>query len=405
MGEDLPFLPYGRHDIGDDDVESVVAVLKGDWLTTGPTVAAFEGQFADRVGAAHAVSCSSGTAGLHLAVRALGLGPGDAAIVPSMTFLATANCVRYEGADVIFADVDPATGLITPETFVDALKRAEGRSVRAVLPVHLNGQMAEMEGLGREAAARGIRVIEDACHALGAEYVTGDGSPSRAGDCRFGDMAVFSLHPVKTITMGEGGVVSTNDPDLARRMACFRSHGMIRDPEDFVDPSLAFSRGGAANPWYYEMHEVGFNYRASDLNCALGMSQLQKLDRFVARRNHLVARYRSLIAERLAPTTVPVSAVSWSHGACHLFVVLVDFEAVGRDRATVIDTLRHRGIGSMVHYLPVHLQPYYRKLYGTIDLPGAWRYYQRSLSLPLFPAMADSDVDRVVEALAYALSE
>lgn len=394
------FLPYGRHCIDDDDVAAVASVLRGDWLTTGPTVEKFETAFAAKVGARYAVACCSGTAGLHLAALALGLGDGDQAIVPAMTFLATANATRYVGGEVTFCDVDPETGLMTPEALQEAMK-GPAATPRAVFPVHLNGQTADMPALSRIARDRDMAVVEDACHAVGTTYLS-DNEQIAVGSCRHSDMAVFSFHPVKTIAMGEGGMVTTNDEGLYENLRSFRNHGMTRAPEKFVNRELAFGHDGEPNPWYYEMLEPGFNYRASDINCALGLSQLDKLSEFVARRRELAARYESLLAP-LAPRVRPIERVANCTPAWHLFVVLIDFEAAAVDRATVINRLKDRGIGTQVHYLPVYLQPYYRQRRGGYSLPGAEAYYAHCLSLPLFPGMENRDADRVAGGLAATL--
>jgi UDP-4-amino-4,6-dideoxy-N-acetyl-beta-L-altrosamine transaminase len=396
-----PFLPYGRQLIEDDDVAAVVSVLRGDMLTTGPMVEAFERAFAETVSARHAVSCSSGTAALHLATLALGLGKGDAAIVPTVTFLATANAVRYVGAEVIFADVDADTGLLTPETLEAALRRAaaSGLSVRAVLPVHLNGQCADMPSIQAIAKRHGLAVIEDACHVLGGGQGAAGAAQQPVGSCAYSDMAIFSLHPVKVIAAGEGGIVTTNREDLAAATVRLRNHGMVRQPEAFSSRELAFASGGTANPWYYEMPELGFNYRCSDIHCALALSQLKKLDRFVKTRAALVRCYDEKLAV-LAPIIRPIGRVQWGRPAWHLYPVLIDFGAADVCRAEVINRLAAAGIGTQVHYLPVHLQPYYRQRYGTLDLPGARAYYDRVLSLPLFAAMTVTDVGRVVDALS-----
>jgi UDP-4-amino-4,6-dideoxy-N-acetyl-beta-L-altrosamine transaminase len=397
-------LPYGRHLIEDDDVAAVVAALRSDWLTTGPAVRAFEDALASRVGAAHAVSCSSGTAALHLAALALGLGPGDRAVVPAITFVATANVIRHTGADVLFADCDPETGLMTADGFEAALEQAGhlgGPPVRAVLPVHFAGQCTDLDAIWEIAGRQDIAVVHDAAHAIGTGYQIGSERFS-AGGLRHATMAAFSFHPVKTIAMGEGGAVTTDDPMLAQRLVRLRNHGLNRDPEAFENPSLAFDSVGRANPWYYELAEPGLNYRASDLHCALGVSQLAKLDRMVARRAALVARYDRHLA-RFAPRIRPLGRIPGCVPAWHLYVALVDFDAAGVDRARVMAGMAEAGITTMVHYLPVHMQPYYRGLYGAQDLPGALAYYRQALSLPLFPAMADADVDRVTGTLARAL--
>lgn len=384
------FLPYGRQTIDDDDVAAVAEALRGDFLTTGPRVEEFERAFEAASGARFAVACNSGTAALHLAVLAARLSQGDTAIVPAMTFLATANVVRMNDAEVLFADVDPQTGLLTEQTLAEALARAkaQGRNVKAVLPVHLNGQFCDMPALSRIARASGFVVIEDACHALGAEG---------AGATAHSDMACFSTHPVKAIATGEGGVTTTSNEALATRMRKLRSHGMTRDAAEFENQSLAFD-SGAPNPWYYEMPEIGWNYRMPDILCALGISQLKKLPRFFRRRQEIAALYDRLLAP-LAPSLRPVPRSGRSHG-WHLYVVAVDFDRLGTTRRQFMQALREHGIGSQVHYVPVHRQPYFRQRYGDVSLPGADTYYAKCLSIPMFPSMSDDDVKRVSAALA-----
>ncbi|THD57804.1 UDP-4-amino-4,6-dideoxy-N-acetyl-beta-L-altrosamine transaminase [Phenylobacterium sp.] len=382
-----PVLPYGRQTIEDDDVAAVVEALRADFLTTGPMVAAFEAAFAETVGARHTVACANGTAALHLAMLALDIGPGEAVIAPSITFLATANCARYVGAEVVFADVDPQSGLMTPDTLAEALTRVGERRLRAVLPVHLRGDAANLPELAALAGEAGAVLVEDAPHALGTTMSFGNVA-ERVGDVRHAAMATFSFHPVKTIATGEGGMVTTNDPALAERLRTMRSHGMVR-PE-------------GADPWWYEMPEPGFNYRLPDILCALGLSQLKKLPRFAARRRALAKAYDAALAP-LAPVVQVAARPAWSDPVLHLMCVLIDFEAVGLTRREVVERLREHGVGTQVHYIPVHRQPYYRARYGALDLPGAEAWYARCLSLPLYPGMADADVGRVAEALRAVL--
>ncbi|HEY0649182.1 UDP-4-amino-4,6-dideoxy-N-acetyl-beta-L-altrosamine transaminase [Phenylobacterium sp.] len=376
-------LPYGRQTIEDDDIAAVAQALKADFLTTGPTVDAFERAFAETVGARHAVACANGTAALHLAMLALAVKPGEVVIAPSITFLATANCARYVGADVVFADVDPDTGLMTPDTLAEALGRVGGRKLRAVLPVHLRGDACDLPGLEALAREAGAVLVEDAPHAVGTTMKFGN-TTEIVGDVRHSAMATFSFHPVKTIATGEGGMVTTNDAALAQRLRVLRSHGMVR-PE-------------GCEPWWYEMPEPGFNYRLPDILCALGLSQLAKLPRFAARRRALAAAYRDALTP-LAPVVRIATQPAWSDPVLHLLVALIDFEAAGRTRREVVDALKARGVGTQVHYIPVHRQPYYRNLYGELDLPGAEAWYARCLSLPLYPGMADDDVAKVAAAL------
>ena len=396
------FLPYGRHCIEDDDIAAVVAVLRSGTLTAGPAVAAFERALAEAVNAPDAVVCSSGTAALHLAAMSVGLGPGDAAVVPAITFLATANAIRLTGAEVVFADVDPDTGLMGANHVAAAIGNAGSLRVRAVFPVHFAGQPAPLDEIAALARAHDLAIVEDACHALGSTYETEDGAPARVGQAAHGGLAAFSFHPVKTIAMGEGGALTSQDQNLLERARRLRNHGMTRDPAAFTEHALAFGSDGATNPWHYEMPAPGLNYRASDIHCALGLSQLGKLEQFVARRRALAAAYDERIAA-LAPLVRPLSRRSGCAPAWHLYVALIDFAAAGTSRRRVIGALRAEGIGSQVHYIPVHLQPYYRRRHGERALPGAKAYFERCLSLPLFPAMADGEVDRVVDALARAL--
>jgi UDP-4-amino-4,6-dideoxy-N-acetyl-beta-L-altrosamine transaminase len=382
-----PLLPYGRQTIEDDDIEAVAQALRADFLTTGPTVERFETAFAETVGARHAVACANGTAALHLAMLALDVQPGEVCIAPAITFLATANCARYVGAEVVFADVDPLTGLMTPDTLAEALTRVGDRRLRAVLPVHLRGDVAQLDALEALAQEAGAVLVEDAPHALGSTATFGN-QVERVGDVRHSAMATFSFHPVKTIATGEGGMVTTNDDHLAQRLKTLRSHGMVR-PE-------------GADPWWYEMEAPGFNYRLPDILCALGLSQLAKLPRFAARRQALTTRYKTALAP-LAPVVRPAERPAWSHPVLHLMVALIDFAAVGKTRRQVVEELKTKGVGTQVHYIPVNRQPYYVNRYGPLDLPGANAWYEACLSLPLYPGMADEDVDRVVAALSEVL--
>ncbi len=397
------FLPYGRQSIDDDDIEAVTRVLRSDYLTTGPAVTDYESAFAAHTGAKHAVSCSSGTAALHLAAMALDLGPGDAIIVPTITFLATANAARYVGAEVIFADVDATTGLLTPETMLDAIADAKQRGyvARAVFPVHLNGQCVDMERISDIAKAHNLYVVEDACHALGTTMSADNGEEIKAGACAYSDMATFSTHPVKAIATGEGGMVTTGNDELARRVSTFRNHGMSRDENNFTMQGLAYADDGAPNPWHYEMQSPGFNYRLSAIHATLGSSQLGKLERYVTQRRAIVAEYDGQIA-KLSNVVQPVRRVAACNPAWHLYVVRIDFSTLRRDKASVMKRLNQQGVGSQVHYIPVHLQPYYKERYGATELRGAVQYFNSALSLPLFPDMMPEDVTRVVNALSSA---
>jgi len=396
-----PFLPYGQQWVDDDDIDAVVKVLKSDFLTGGPAVEKFEQAFASSTGAKHAIACANGTAALHLSALALNLAPGDQVIVPSITFLSTANAARFVGAEVIFSDVDPYTGLMGPDELNDALARADKTKVKAIYPVHLSGQCTDFETLTKIAIDNNLKIVEDACHALGGTYQKGSHALP-VGDSQYADMVVFSLHPVKIIAMGEGGVITTNNDNLADRLRLLHNQGMTRDASEFQNQDMAFDSKGEANPWYYEMSELGFNYRASDIHCALGLSQLKKLPTFAQKRQALAAQYDELIAG-FGPKACPVDRMPHNHPAWHLYVVLIDFEAVGKPRAQVMHELREKGIGSQVHYIPVHQQPYYQQRYGKLSLPGAESYYAHCLSLPLFVRMTNDDVKRIVNALSEIL--
>ena len=386
------FLPYGRQQIGDDDIAAVTDVLRGDTLTTGPKVADFEAALGQVTGASHGVACSSGTAALHLAAMALNFGPGDKVVVPALTFLATANVVRMTGAEVVFADVDPVTGLMGGKELSAALSQKGSGQVKAVFSVHYAGQCAAPDELA--AVARGLPVVADSCHALGTAY----GSDGKVGDCRHAVMETFSFHPVKTIAAGEGGAVTTNDGVLAQRLRRLRNHGMTRDADAFVRNDLARDGDEDTNPWYYEMAELGLNYRLSDIHCALGLSQLGKLDTSCATRRALAARYDEKLAS-LDPLVRPLGRVAGCDPAWHLYVVRIDFAALGIERAALMARLKEAGIGTQVHYLPLHMQPYYRDRYGELSLPGAETFYKQELSLPLFPDMTKKEVDYVAATL------
>jgi UDP-4-amino-4,6-dideoxy-N-acetyl-beta-L-altrosamine transaminase len=390
------FLPYGRQVIEDDDIAAVAEAMRGDLLTTGPYVARFEAALAKTVGAKHAVVCANGTAALHMAARALNLGPGTKVVVPAITFLATASAPHMNGAEIVFADVDPETGLMGPKELSEALERAGHAD--AVFNVHLNGQCGALEEISEITREHGAYLVDDACHALGTGYVSEKGSATTIGSNAFADLSIFSFHPVKSIAMGEGGAVTANDPELAKRLVLARNHGMTRDPERFESVADAFDENGVANPWYYELVEPEFNWRANDIQCALGISQLGKLGRFVARRRLISATYDSLFAS-LAPVVRPIARTRRALPAWHLYVVRIDFAAAGISRAQLMRNLASDGIGTQVHYYPVHRQPYYAKRFETPALPGADRYYAQALSLPLFASMTVEDAQMVVAVL------
>ena len=390
------YLPYARQVVDDEDIEAVVSALRSNYLTTGPYITAFEKKFSEIVGGSETVVCSSGTAALHLACLALNLGPGDLVIVPAITFLATANVVRHVGADVLFSDVDPGSGLMEPKQFEETIGRAT-KPIKAVFPVHLGGQTANMSGIAEIADRNKIVVVEDASHAIGASYcLSGKGIP--VGSCAYSGMSTFSFHAIKTIAMGEGGAVTTKTTEYADRLRLLRNHGILDQPGEFSNTETAFDNNGEVNPWYYEMHEPGFNYRASDIHCALGLSQLNKMDRFVVRRKKIVSLYDRLI-EHLSPVVKPISRSSFCLPAWHLYQVLINFQSLGLTRKQVMIGLREEGVGSQVHYIPVYKQPYFERIYGKTYLEGAENFYENVISLPLFTDMNDDDVSHVINAL------
>ena len=391
-----PFLGYGRQLIEEDDIAAVVAALRSDHLAHGPRVDAFERALAASCGAREAVACSSGTAALQLALSALDVGPQDVCVVPALTFLSTATAARLLGAEVRFADVDADTGLMTAETLAEALG---GGGVKAVLPVHLAGRLCEMEALSLLARAVGAAVVEDACHAIGGRDAVG----RPVGACATSDAACFSFHPVKTIAAGEGGAVSLNDPDRAARMRRLRNHGVTREPGRLREAG-SFGEDGAPEPWAYEQRELGFNLRLDEMSAALGFSQLAKLERFVAVRTHLADTYDATLAP-LAPRVRPTPRGSaGARPGLHLYTVLLDDPDLAARRGAIMRALAADGIGTQVHYVPLHRQPYFRDRYGEMRLPGSEAYYARVLALPLHPSMDDRDIERVTDALARAIA-
>lgn len=385
-------IPYARQSIVTEDVQAVCEVLKADFLTQGPRVPAFEAAVAEYVGARFAVAVSSGAAALHLACLAAGLGEGDWLWTTPNTFVASANCGRYCGAGVDFVDVDPKTYNLSVVALAEKLDKAKasGRLPKVVVPVHFSGQSCDMAAIRELTAPYGITVIEDAAHALGGQYRN-----TPVGSGAWSDMTILSFHPVKHITTGEGGMVLTNDPALYQKLQWLRSNGVTRDPDQL--------HGESHGPWYYEQVGLGYNYRMSDLQAALGLSQLQRLDAFVARRRALAERYDALL-EGL-PLVRPYQA-PWQASAWHLYVIKLSLDALTWTRRQVFEALRAAGIGVNVHYIPVHTQPYYRQLgFAWGDFPVAEAYYQRAITLPLYPELTDAQQDTVVQVLCDVLAQ
>ncbi len=387
-------IPYGKQSIGKKDIAAVVEALQSDFLTCGPRVEAFERAFAEYVGAKHAVAVCNATAALHLAMLAADIQKGDRVITSPNTFLSSANCAAFVGATPDFCDINPLTYTMCSDALCDSWKD----DTKAVVPVAYAGQSADMKAIASIARERGAVIIEDACHGTGGGFFE-DGKAWKQGGHPWADMTVFSFHPVKTLTTGEGGMLVTDNDHYAQKARLLRMHGMSRELASFQglgsdDPFLE-----EKGPWYYEMHELGYNFRITDIQCALGSSQLERLPEFVARRQEIVARYNEAFSRIPWIETPAVRSpedrelVSW-----HLYTVQIDFGVLGMTRTKVMETLRSKGVGTQVLYIPVYLQPYYRAAYGYGQgkCPHAENYYTRALSLPLYPAMSDGDVEKVI---------
>jgi UDP-4-amino-4,6-dideoxy-N-acetyl-beta-L-altrosamine transaminase len=387
----MHFIPYGRQEVLQADVDAVIEVLRSDCLTQGAMVPRFEDCITEACGAAHAVAVNSATSALHIACAALGLGPGDWLWTTPVTFVASANCGLYCGAKVDFVDIDPRSYNLCPVALERKLAWAakEHRLPKIIVAVHLCGQPCDMREIARLAHQYGVRVIEDASHAIGGRYL---GQP--IGNCAYSDITVFSFHPVKIITTAEGGAAVTNDATLAKRMALLRSHGITRDAGEMThEPD---------GPWYYQQIELGFNYRMTEIQAALGVSQITRLDDYVARRHALARRYDAQLAD--LPVTRPWQSPD-GYSGMHLYVIRLQLPHVQRSHRAVFEFLRQQDIGVNLHYIPVHLQPYFARMgFGSGDYPAAERYYAEAISLPMFPALTDEDHGRVVDALRRSLT-
>jgi len=383
-------IPYGRQSISEDDIQTVVSVLRSDWLTQGPVVPAFEKAIADKCGAEHAVAVNSATSALHIACLSLGLGPGDVLWTSPNTFVASANCARYCGADVDFVDIDPLTANISIEKLEQKLREARSRSrlPKILVPVHFAGlpcDMAEIYALSQE---YGFRIIEDASHAIGANYRN-----ETIGNCRYSDITVFSFHPVKIITSAEGGMSLTQDTQLAQKMQRLRSHGITRDH--------ALMTHEPDGPWYYQQIELGFNYRMTELQAALGLSQLSRLATFVQRRRKLADRYDNLLSG--LPLTLP-GRMSDAESAWHLYAIRLNPNTGTTAHRQVFERLLDARVGVSLHYIPVHMQPYYQQLgFKAGDFPDAETYYSQAISLPLYPDLSEAQQDYIVRCVAESM--
>jgi UDP-4-amino-4,6-dideoxy-N-acetyl-beta-L-altrosamine transaminase len=384
-------IPYGRQSISETDVEAVAEVLRSDFLTQGPVVPAFEDAVASLCGARFGIAANSATSALHLACLALGVGPGDRVWTSPITFVASANAALYCGAQVDFVDIDERSYNMSPALLEEKLKQAAdaGALPKAIVPVHLAGQSCDMAAIHAAAHRYGVRIIEDASHAVGGTY---RGRP--VGSCEFSDIAVFSFHPVKIVTTGEGGMAMTNDPALAELMATDRTHGITRDPAELQHTDVG--------PWYYEQQRLGFNYRMTDIAAALGLSQLTRIEEFLARRREIAAAYDAAFADLplACPSQDPETVSAW-----HLYIIRLDRRRVHRSHREIFDALRSDGIGVNLHYIPVYRQPYYRELgFGQGYCPNAEAYYAEAISLPMYPALTDEEQREVVAAVTKAVS-
>lgn len=394
-------ISYGRQTIEEDDIEAVTEALRSDFLTQGPRVDEFEAALAAYTGAKYAVACSNGTAALHIACLAADIGEGDGVVTSPMTFLASSNSALYVGANVHFVDIDPATFNIDTARLEEKIRSNPG--IKAVVPVHFAGLPCDMAQIGRIAMKYGLTVIEDACHALGAQWMDENGAWHKTGSCGASTMTVFSFHPVKAITTGEGGAVTTNDKKTYERLKELRSHGVTKNPGLFKDPSERGAR------WYYEMQSLGFNFRLSDIQAALGLSQLKKLDRFISRRNEIAGLYDRMFS-RFPFIKTPIVKDGY-RSAYHLYPVRIAFDELNISKARWFDLMRDIGIALQVHYIPVHLQPYYRERFGykAGDYPAAERFYRDEVSLPIYPGLTDEEAaavaDGLMSTLAYAAAQ
>ena len=384
------YIPYGRQNISDHDIEAVVAVLRSDYLTQGPVVPDFEGRVKEYCGASHAVAVNSATSSLHIACIALDIGPGDIVWTSPITFVASANCALYCGATVDFVDIDPLTYNLSVERLSEklAIAESEGRLPKLLIPVHLAGQSCDMKEIARLAKRYGFKVIEDASHAIGGNYLG-----KKIGCCQFSDITVFSFHPVKIITTAEGGLATTNDDKIALKLDLLRSHGITKENDLMTQVS--------EGPWYYEQLDLGFNYRMTDIQAALGLSQIDRLDQFVSKRHQLISRYDNLLSN-VAVVTPWQSPDAYS--ASHLYIIRIDLLKSKASHREIFEILRSNNIGVALHYIPVYRHPFYKGLGFSQDAcPEAEKYYSEAISLPMHPGLSKEDQDKVIEVLSVAV--
>jgi UDP-4-amino-4,6-dideoxy-N-acetyl-beta-L-altrosamine transaminase len=383
-------IPYGRQDINQEDIDAVIKVLQSDFLTQGPVVPAFENAVASYCGTRYSVAVNSATSALHLACLALGVNKGDIVWTTPITFVASANCALYCGAQIDFVDIDPHSYNLSVDRLAEMLAQAKknGNLPKVVIPVHFSGQSCDMEGIHALSQQYGFKIIEDASHAIGGRYKDGP-----IGSCYYSDVTVFSFHPVKIITTGEGGMALTNDSEISNKMKLLRSHGITRDTEEMTHV--------ADGPWYYQQTELGFNYRMTDIQAALGLSQMKRLNEFVSKRHTIAKRYNKLLMS--FPVITP-----WQHednySGMHLYIIRINLEKIKNSHRQVFEILREGGIGVNLHYIPVYTQPYYEKIgFNKNDFPEANNYYAAAISLPMHPGLTLEEQDKVILALSKAL--
>ena len=390
------FLPYSRQFIDEEDIRVVSNVLKENLITQGPKIASFEKSFARYVGSKFAVACATGTAALHLSCQALKLGQGNNLLTSPITFIASANCAQFVGADTHFADIDSKSYCISSTSLEKELKK---KKIDIVVVVHMCGHSANLEEIYKLKKKYDFKIIEDACHALGGFY-----KKHRIGSCYYSDISTFSFHPVKSITSGEGGMITTNNKKIYESLLKFRTHGIHKNKNDFLNHEMAFDNKGKVNSWYYEMPELGFNYRITDIQAALGESQLKKITKFIKKRRKIAKAYNLGFSKNdLIITPSESSEVTHSY---HLYTILINFEKLGKSRNTVMQELKNNKIGTQVLYIPIHLQPYYLEKYGfkNGDFPIAEKYYKNCLSIPIFPYLKDHEVNHVINKINSIIS-